>query len=70
MNVSKIKELSKQCCALRTFLDRCTWNEADFTVGNCGLDEFSSARINCGIREVVRKEIQKLETEIKEAVGV
>ena len=70
MNVTKIQKLSKQCCALQTFKDRCTWNEADFAVGACLLDSDSSARINSGIREVVRIEIEKIQAEITKAVGV
>lgn len=69
MNVFKIKELSQQCCALKTFLDKCTWSAADFAVGDYLLDCDTSARINCGIQEVVRVEIKKLEAEIKDAVG-
>lgn len=70
MNVTKIKELSKQCCALTTFKDRCTWADADFAVGSCYLSSDASARINSGIRGVVKAEIEKLQTEITKAVGV
>ncbi len=70
MNVSKIQELSKQCCALQTFKDRCTWNMANFTVGDYSLPIDASARINTGIRAVVEAEIEKLRNEITEAVGV
>ena len=70
MNTTLIQKLSKQCCALQTFKDRCTWNSADFTVGgDCHLDSDASARINSGIRDVVKAEIIKLQTEIKDAVG-
>lgn len=70
MNISKIQELSKQCCALVKFKDRCTWNEANFTVGDFLLSGDASARINTGIRAVVGAEIEKLQNEITEAVGV
>lgn len=70
MNVSKIQKLSKQCCALTTFKDRCTWADADFSVGDCLLDSDTSARINLDIRTAVAVEIGRLEKEIKEAIGV
>ena len=69
MNVSKIQKLSKQCCALQTFKDRCSWNDADISVGSCNLDSGTSNLINSGIREVVQEEIMKLRAEIKQAVG-
>ena len=70
MNVTKIKEISEQCCALQTFKDRCTWNSADFAVGDYLLPCDASARINAGIRAVVGREIEKLQAEIVKAVGV
>lgn len=70
MNVAKIQKLSKQCCDLQTFKDRCTWNDVDFTVGTCRLNSDASARIKPGILEVVRVEIEKLRAEITKAVGV
>lgn len=70
MNASKIQKLSKQCCDLKTFKDRCTWNAADFAVGECLLDSDTSKLINFGIREVIGAEIERLQTEIIKAVGV
>ncbi len=70
MNVSKIQELSKQCCALQTFKDRCTWNDADFTVGTCRLSSDATARIKPGVLGVVGVEIKKLQAEITKAVGI
>ena len=70
MNVSKIQKLSKQCCALQTFKDRCTWALADFSVGDCTLDEDTSRRVNSGIQEAIKAEIEELQTEITKAVGV
>lgn len=65
MNTSKIQTLSKQCCALQTFKDRCTWNDANFSVGDCLLDADTSKLINLGIREVVKEHIRQLTREIK-----
>ena len=70
MNVSKIQKLSKECYDLETFKDRCTWACADFSVGDCHLDEDTSRRINSSIQEVIKAEIEKLQTEITKAVGV
>lgn len=70
MNVSKIQKLSRECCALQTFINRCTWSDADFAVGDCLLDSDTSARINPSIRGVVKAEIKKIQIEITEAVGV
>ena len=33
MNMTKIQKLSGQCCALQSFKDRCTWDDAGFSVG-------------------------------------
>ena len=68
MNVKKIQELSKQCCALEIFKDRCTWNEANFAVREYLLDDAASARIKTGIRAVVEAAIEKLQAEIIKVV--
>ncbi len=70
MNVEKIKILSDQCCALIYFRDRCAWEEADFTVGDCSLGDAASRRVNSSIQGVIKAEIEKIQTEIKKAVGV
>lgn len=70
MNVEKIKKLSTLCYELQAFKDRCTWASADFTVGDYLLSSAASTRINSAIGVIVKAEIIKLQTEIKEAVGV
>lgn len=67
MNTAKIQKLSKQCCALQTFRDRCTWADADFSVGstNCSLDQETSALINTEVRITCDKHIKLLQEIIK-----
>ncbi len=70
MNVSKIQGLSKQCCALEIFKDRCTWDEVDFSVGSCLLPCDVSALIKTGIQGIVEAEIEKLQAEIIKVIEV
>ena len=70
MNVSKIQKLSEQCRALQIFKDRCTWESADFSVGDCSLDDDTSKRVNSDIQMVIGTEIGKIQVEIKKEVGV
>ena len=65
MNAAKIKKLSKQCCDLQTFKDRCTWADSDFSVGDCVLDTDTSQLIDMGIRAIVQKQIESLKEKIK-----
>ena len=70
MNASKIRNLSGQYYALEGFKDRCTWDSADFGVGEFLLDKDTSKRINSGIQEVVKAEIIKIQTELIKAIKV
>ena len=69
MKIATIKNLSKQGYALQTFKDRFTWVDADFSVGDCHLDDETSKLINRDIQIVVEKHIQLLETRIKTEAG-
>lgn len=66
MNAVRIQKLSEQVNSLDVFHKRCLWLEAILSVNGHSLDEETSALIKREIYEVIDKQIEILEAEIKE----
>lgn len=65
MDTTKIQKLSRQVCSLDTFHKRCLWGDAVLSISGHSLDEETSALIKREIHEVIDKQIEMLEAEIR-----
>lgn len=65
MNSNKIEKLSKQINSLDIFHKRCLWSDVEISISGHSLDAETSELIKRRIHEVIDRQIEMLEEEIR-----
>lgn len=68
MNTQKVEKLSGQVNSLDSFHKRCLWSDIVLSIDGYSLDQETSGLIKREIHEVIDKQIETLEAEIKKEV--